>query len=227
MRHNILKLNDYKSELIVFASPYNQHLYSDVSMMIGNTTVVYEPQAKNLGVIIDHVMSMRQHVNYTSRTARFHLSNFSRIRRIKRYIPEESCKLVVQSLVTSQLDYSNGLLYGIPKSAVSILQSVQNSAACIVTKTAPREHITPVLEELHWLPVDRGIEYKIVLYAYKALNGLTPEYLCDMVKSYAPNRVLRFASQNLLVVPLGKHCKLVWHENIRHGCCYFVEFSER
>ena len=204
MRHNMLKLNDDKTELIVFASRYNQHLYSDASMMIGNTTVVCEPQVKNLGVIFDQVMSMRQHVNYTSRTARFHLRNISRIRR---YIPEESCKLVVQSLVTSRLDYSNGLLYGIPKSAVSILQSVQNSAARIVTKTAPREHITPVLRELHWLPVDRRIEYEILLYAYKALNGLAPEYLCNMVELYAPDRVLRSASQNLLVVPRGKHCQ--------------------
>ena len=204
MRHNMLKLNDDKTELIVFASRYNQHLYSDASMMIGNTTVVCEPQVKNLGVIFDQVMSMRQHVSYTSRTARFHLRNISRIRR---YIPEESCKLVVQSLVTSRLDYSNGLLYGIPKSAVSILQSVQNSAARIVTKTAPREHITPVLRELHWLPVDRRIEYKILLYAYKALNGLAPEYLCNMVELYAPDRVLRSASQNLLVVPRGNHCQ--------------------
>ena len=152
---------------------------SGPSMMIGNTTVVCEPQVKNLGVIFDQVMSMRQHVNYTSRTARFHLRNINRIRR---HIPEESCKLVVQSLVTSRLDYSNGLLYGIPKSAVSILQSVQNSVARIVTKTALNEHITPVLKELHWLPVDRRIEYKILLYAYKALNGLAPEYLSNMVE---------------------------------------------
>ena len=66
---------------------------------------------------------------------------------------------------------------------------------------------TPVLKELHWLPVDRRIEYKILLYAYKVLNGLAPEYLCDMVESYAPDRVLRSASQNLLVVPRGKHCQ--------------------
>ena len=67
-------------------------------------------------------------------------------------IPEESCKLVVQSFVTSRLDYSSGLLYGITKSSVSILQSVQSSAARIVTKTAPKEHIQ-VLKELHSLPV--------------------------------------------------------------------------
>ena len=145
----MLKLNDDKTELIVFASRYNQHLYSDVTMMIGNTTVVCEPQVKNLGVIFDQVMLMRQHVNYTSRTARFHLRNISRIRR---YIPEESCKLVVQSLVVSQ--------------------------DCVVC-----------------------------LYYYIALNGLAPEYLCNMVELYAPDRVLRSASQNLLVVPRRKHCQ--------------------
>ena len=69
MKHDMLKLNDDKTELIVFASRYNQHLYSDVSMMIGNTTVVCEPQVKNLGVIFVQVMSMRQHVSYTSMTA--------------------------------------------------------------------------------------------------------------------------------------------------------------
>ena len=88
MRHNMPKLNDDKTELIVFASHYNQHLYSDVSMMIGITTVVCEPQVKNLGGIFDQVMSMRQHANYTSRTAQFHLRNISRVRR---HIHEESC----------------------------------------------------------------------------------------------------------------------------------------
>ena len=98
-------------------------------------------------------------------------------------------------------------------------------ATRIVTKTALREHITPVLKELqYWLPVDMRIEYKILLYTYIALNGLTPEYLCNMVESYAPDRVLRSASQNLLV-PRGKELP-VWHENIRHGFCYIVEFSE-
>ena len=91
-----------------------------------------------------------------------------------------------------------GLLYGISKSAVSDLQSVQNSAARIVTKTALREHLIPVLKELHYI---------ILLYVYKALSGLALEYLCNMVESYAHGRVLRSASQNLLVVLRGKHCQ--------------------
>ena len=52
----------------------------------------------------------------------------------------------------------------------------------------------------------QGLLY-LILYAYKALNGLAPEYVCNMVELYAPDRVLRSASQNLLVVPRGKHCQ--------------------
>ena len=62
MRHNMFKLYDDKTELIVFASRYNEDVYSDVSMMIGNTTVVCKPQVKNLRVIFDQVLSMRQQV---------------------------------------------------------------------------------------------------------------------------------------------------------------------
>ena len=57
------------------------------------------------------------------------------------------------------------------------------------------------LMELHWLPVHKRIEYKMLLYTYKALHGLAPGYLCELVVPYAP---LRSAESNLLTVPLGK-----------------------
>ena len=165
----MLKPNDDKTELIVFASRYNQHLYSDASrpMMIDNTTVVCKPQVKSFGVIFDQVLSMLQHVYYTSRAAQFHLVDSGVVH------IGESFKLVVQSLVNSRLDYSNGLLYGIPISAVFLFQ---NSAARIVTKAALMEYIISVLKKLHWMPVDRRIGCKILLYAYKAINGLTSGY---------------------------------------------------
>ena len=73
----------------------------------------------------------------------------------------------------SRLDYSNGLLYGLPKYAVSGLEAVQNSAARIVTQERLRDHdsMSLALLELHWLPVDKRIEYKLLLYTYKAWLG--------------------------------------------------------
>ena len=60
------------------------------------------------------------------------------------------------------------------------------------------------LMELHWLPVDKRIEYNLLLYTYSELHGLAPGYLCELVVPYAPRRVLRSAESNLLTVLPGK-----------------------
>ena len=111
MNQNMLKLNDDKTELIVFTSKYKQDLYNDLSITIGDTVVDCSSQVKDLGVIFDRVLSLRQHVSYTSKTCRFHLRNISRIRK---YIPQDTSVILVKSLVMSRLDYSNGLFYGLP-----------------------------------------------------------------------------------------------------------------
>ena len=128
--------------------------------------------------MFDRVLSLRQHVSYTSKTYRFHLRNISRIRK---YIPQDTSVVLVKSLVMSRLDYSNGLFYGLPKCTVSGLQAVQNSAARIVTQERLRDHdsMSRALIGLHWLPVDNRIEYKLLLYTYKALHDLAPGYLCE------------------------------------------------
>ena len=60
------------------------------------------------------------------------------------------------------------------------------------------------LMELHWLPVDKRIEYKLLPYTHEALHGLVPGYLCKLVVPYEPQRVLRSAESNLLTGPPGK-----------------------
>ena len=67
MKHNMLKLNDDKTELIVFTPKYKQDLYNDLSITIGDTVVDCSSQVHDLGVIFDRVLSLRQHVSYTSR----------------------------------------------------------------------------------------------------------------------------------------------------------------
>ena len=103
------------------------------------------------------------------------------IRRIRRYLTPEAFKTLVHSTVTSHLDYGNALLYGLPESVICKLQRVQNTAASLITKTPRNSHITPVLRSLHWLPVSSRIEFKILLYTYKALNSKAPHYLSDLL----------------------------------------------
>ena len=86
------------------------------------------------------------------------------------------------------------MLYGLPKSELSKLQRIQNAAARLVTLSKKREHITPVLKDLHWLPVESRISrliYKLMLLTFKALNNQAPKYLCELISIKKPSRSLR------------------------------------
>ncbi len=74
------------------------------------------------------------------------------------------------------------------------LQMVQNAAASVLTRTRMYNHISPVMSTLHWLPFKHRIDFKILLITYKALNGLAPQYLSELLLHYSPPRPLQ--SQN-------------------------------
>ena len=60
------------------------------------------------------------------------------------------------------------------------------------------DHITLFLIELHWLPVEqRIINFKILLFTYKIVNGLAPTYLSELLVPYVLRRDLRSADKFL------------------------------
>ena len=77
----------------------------------------------------------------------------------------------------------------------------QNAAARLISLSRRHEHITPILLNLHWLPICCHIVFKILLITYKALNNLAPSYIRDLLTPYIPSRQLRASSKNLLVIP--------------------------
>ena len=110
----------------------------------------------------------------------------------------------MQANVTSILDYCNCLLAGLPKETTDRLQRVQNAAARVVKKAHGREHVTPILQELHWLPVAYRIKYKVNMLTFKSLRGLAPTYLQELFVPYTPTRLLRSQGQGLLTIPRFK-----------------------
>ena len=77
---------------------------------------------------------------------------------------------LANALVSSRLDYCNSLLFGISKLNILRLQRLQNCLARAITKTSKFEHITPVLTNLHWLPVKQRNDFKIALIVHKVLH---------------------------------------------------------
>ena len=106
-------------------------------------------------------------------SAFFHIYN---IRRIRKYLSRDSAETLVHAFISSMLDYGNSLLFGLPQYQIQKLQRVQNASARLIFSMPRYCHITPLLLDLHWLPVNQRIAFKILLLVYKVLHQLAPSY---------------------------------------------------
>ncbi|XP_068684831.1 uncharacterized protein [Montipora foliosa] len=113
-------------------------------------------------------------VDNVCKAASFGIRN---IGRIHKYIVKAESERLVHAFVSSKLDYCNSILYGLQDYQLKKLQRIQNTAPRVVCKSKIKDHISPVLEEFHWLPVKYRIVFKILLFIYKAINGLAPTYI--------------------------------------------------
>ena len=114
----------------------------------------------------------------------------------------DAAKTIVQAFIACRLDWCNSLLYGVPENLLRKVQSVQNAAARLLTNTLRRDHITPVLRQLHWLPFQRRVEFKIVCLVHQSLASTAPTYLsADIHLVSEHGRHLRSSSYRSLTVP--------------------------
>ena len=187
MATNKLALNETKTEAVHISSRFSKSVRVP-SITVGSSVVNTLPKAKDLGVIIDQELFLTPHVNNLCRSAYLAIRNISRIRK---YLDRESTEILVHAFVSSKLDLMNSILYGLPKFQLNKLQRIQNSAARLVTLTKKYVHITPIMRELHWLPVEQRIKYKILLLTFKSLNGLAPTYIMDLISIKEHTRNLR------------------------------------
>ena len=145
---------------------------------VGDSQIVPSAVVRNIGAFIDQSLNMQDDVKQLCRTASLHLKSIGQIRHI---IDAKTAETLVHAFITSRLDSGNALLFGLPDSLLGRLQSIQNTAARIVTRTGKYKHIKPVLERLHWLPVKSRVDYKIILLTFKALHGLAPVYPSNLL----------------------------------------------
>ena len=196
-------LNSTPTKFIIFVLSHLQSLVDLIqpTLRVGDAVVHPTKCVRNLGAHFDSEMSMLPHIKQTVRGAFGKIKSISRIRR---YLDDNTCAKIVQALVVSKLDYTNSLLVGLPQCALRKLLLAHNSAACLVSRTPPWAHITPVLKQLHWLPVHLRIQYKLLSTAFKTLKTETaPDYLKDLLNKNE-RRCLRSSSSVKLDVPRTK-----------------------
>ena len=150
-----------------------------------------------MGIVLDQHMSFEEHINNIRRSCFQHLKRISDIRK---YITEDAAKQLAHAFIASRLDNGNYLLYILTTSTISHLQKIQNSAARLITRTRKFDSITPVLRNLHWLPIEKRFIFKINVLIFRAMHGTAPQYLSDLLHIHTPSRILRSSSKTLLSV---------------------------
>jgi len=189
-------LNPDKSEAMLIASPSIAKTFAEGSgVAIAGSQITFSVKLKSLGVTLDETLSFDEHVKNIVKASNFHIKA---LRHVRPLLSKSIANSVACSIVTTRLDYCNSLLYGTSKSNLAKLQRIQNTLARVVAGTKRREHITPVLKDLHWLPIEQRINYKVAVITHKVLQEKQPAYLSDIVSVQEHTRTLRSSSQCLI-----------------------------
>ena len=183
--------------------PVNQSTAVE-SIQLGDVTVSLSSSVTNLGAVFDKKCRMEEHATRVWWSANYYLH---RIRKIRDCLNFSNTKLLVLSLVTSRLDYANGLLHNVPVGVIKKLERVQRSSARVVCRLhkCQRISMTDVLHDLHWLSVASRIKYKQLIVTFEALRTGTPGYLSDLLVKQIITRRTRSQSidaPDRLIVPL-------------------------
>jgi len=167
----ILHFSAYSSNLSPLQSSYS---VPPALQKLASVTVVNT--ARDLGVSLDSQLSLDAHVASVCRSSYYQLKQ---LRPVARSLSVEAAKTLVQAFVSSRLDCCNAILHDLPEKLMRCLQSVQNAAARMIASAQRRDHITPIVRQLHWLPVRQRVDFKIAVLVFQCLTGHAPSYLAD------------------------------------------------
>jgi hypothetical protein len=166
-----LVLNPDKTELIIFGTRPQLAKLPDVSLRVADIAIPLSARVRDLGVILDPQLTMKDHIASISKTAFAYLRVISRQRY---YLDDASAALLIHSLVLSRLDYCSSLLYGISHQNSSQLQRIINYAVRVANKL-PRTHgVSDALDSRGWLLIKQRIALKIITLTFNVLKSGLP-----------------------------------------------------
>ena len=132
MFENYLKLNEEKTEVIVFRSKFcDTSGIDDFSLKIGDKVITSTSVVRNLGIYMDTHLSMDQQVNNICKSTMFHVR---RVGQRSKYLDRPATEKLIHAVISSRLDYANSLLFGATTSHLSIDYKL--------SRTQPRELFT-------------------------------------------------------------------------------------
>ena len=176
--------------MIILSNRMSVHSPLPSVIHIRDADVPFVLSIKNLGVTLDSNLSMSQHISNTCKATYIQIRHISSIRHLQ---PKPLYAL---------LDYCN-FAFRLPSVLTTQTSKSKNAAARLVWKAKKSDHIHPILDTVHWLPVAYRIQYKISTICFNSISGTAPQYLSDLLQLYTPARQLRSASDTrTFVIPV-------------------------
>ena len=185
MNENRLKMNNNKAKFIIFGSKPQLDKCKTKTLNVNDTEIEHADKIKYLGVLLDQKLNLKQHITSKYQTA---MLNIQQIKNIRHLLTQEVTEILVLGRVMSHLDFCNSVLVGLLDVDISKMQHIQNIAArmVVLNDVAMKDsNSKSILANLHWLPVHRGIEYKIFTLVHKCLSSGIPKYLNNLLTEYS------------------------------------------
>ena len=165
---HFMKVNPDKTEILLLRPPSLNKEVIINGILFDDQCIRFSDKVKNVGVILDKNLSLDQHINGVVSHSYKIIRDISRI---KKYLQRSHIEQLVHSGVASRLDNCNSLFANLNKESIFKLQKVQNSAARLILRKRRRDSASQALKELHWLPIEARISFKILLLVFKVLKG--------------------------------------------------------
>ena len=107
---NKLKINDSKTEFIVFRYSLLVCDLSGLSVNVGESQITQSLKVRDLGVTIDQFLNFDDHITAICRSTYFHVRNIGKFRNL---LPYNACSTIIHALISCRLDYCNSILYNV------------------------------------------------------------------------------------------------------------------
>ena len=171
-------------------------------MQVGETSVDILSDLNYLGVLLDQNLTLKAHILTKPKRAAYHLYG---IRQIAKFLDLPAKKMLISSLVMSQLDYANAIFINLPNNSIHPMQRIQNQAAKLIMSRDRCESSISTMRQLYWLPIGFRCKYKVLLLVYRCMNDQAPEYLQHKLTLKNPVWITCSATErDILQIPYNK-----------------------
>ena len=189
-----LKLNSDKTEYILFRSQAQPKKISPEPLNAHGNLIEIGKVVMYLGGFLDQQLNFKQHIKEKVKKKKT-MTNLIKICAIEKYLTVQTFTMLVLRLYITNLNYANTILCGLPKSTLGKYQTIQNMCQIHLNRNKYSSS-SLALRELHWLPIEQRIKYKILTSTLKCITGTTYPEILTRAHQHKKNRRDNMHSNN-------------------------------